>query len=141
MTNDFLQRFIAAQEPVYQQVLHELKQGKKVSHWMWFIFPQLRGLGLSDMAYEYGIPDVETAKAYIRHPILGQRLLECSGLLLKCSDTSIHHILGSPDDMKLRSCMTLFAHTATASPVFLEVLIKYFDGQMDDLTLLMLHPE
>ena len=107
-----LERFVLAQSPVYQDVLRELKAGMKMSHWMWFIFPQIRGLGRSPVSIEYAISSHEEASAYLKHPILGPRLRECTSLVLLVEGRSIEEIFGSPDDMKFRSSMTLYAHVS-----------------------------
>jgi len=130
-----LQRFVKAQDPVYDEVLTELRNGLKESHWMWFIFPQIRGLGHSQMAVKFGIASREEAEAYLKHPILGPRLRECSRLVTQVDGRSIHEILGSPDDMKFKSSMTLFATVAPEEHVFQEALQKYFGGELDRLTL------
>ena len=130
-----LQRFVKAQDPVYDEVCAELRNGRKTSHWMWFIFPQIRGLGHSQMAVKFGIGSREEAEAYLRHPILGARLKECSQLLNQVEGRSIHQILGSPDDMKFKSSMTLFASVAPEEHVFTAALKKYFGGEFDQLTL------
>jgi uncharacterized protein (DUF1810 family) len=130
-----LQRFVDAQHPVYAQVLAELRAGRKASHWMWFIFPQLRGLGSSPMAQHYAIASLEEARAYLAHPLLGARLRECSALVAAVQGRSAHQIFGSPDDMKFRSSMTLFAHAADDAAVFVECLAKYYGGVEDAATL------
>jgi uncharacterized protein (DUF1810 family) len=130
-----LQRFLDAQNPVYARVLQELSAGEKVSHWMWFIFPQLRGLGRSQMAYEFGIASREEAEAYLKHPVLGPRLVECTRLVLAVEGRSILDILGAPDDMKFRSSMTLFDHVDPRNPVFRDALRKYFGDEADNVTL------
>lgn len=109
--------------------------GRKESHWMWFIFPQLRALGRSGMAQRYGIEDAAEASAYWEHPLLGPRLRRCAELVLAHRDRSVHEIFGSPDDLKLCSCMTLFETIATAEPVFGQVLAAFYDGQRDPATL------
>ena len=129
-----LQRFVEAQAPVYERVRAELKNGRKQSHWMWFIFPQIAGLGHSTMAQRYAISSRREAEAYIKHAILGPRLLECTTLLLQVDGKSAHAILGSPDDMKFRSCMTLFAHAAPEEQVFRAAIDKYFGGNEDPST-------
>lgn len=124
-----LQRFFQAQEPVYAQVLTELHAGKKTSHWMWFIFPQLKELGRSSTAQFYGIASGAEAQEYAQHPILGMRLKQCSQILLEHRQKTAHEIFGSPDDMKLRSCMTLFALAAPGERVFTDVLDAFYpDG-------------
>ena len=130
-----LQRFVNAQNPVYQQVCAELRAGKKESHWMWFIFPQLRGLGHRAMATAFGIVSRQEAQAYLDHAVLGPRLRECTHLVNLVKDRSIRQILGTPDDLKFRSSMTLFASVASDKQVFNEALVKYFDGKPDPLTL------
>ena len=133
-----LQRFVAAQASVYPQVQAELAAGAKRSHWMWFIFPQLKGLGRSAMAQQYGIASKDEAQAYWQHPLLGPRLQRCSALVLGVEGKTALQILGSPDDMKFRSCMTLFAQVAPAEPVFDAALKKYFGGVPDPNTLALL---
>lgn len=130
-----LERFVQAQDPVIVQVLNELRAGRKRSHWMWFVFPQLKGLGHSAMAQRYGISSPEEAKAYFEHPILGPRLVECTGLANRIEDKSANQIFGDPDDMKFRSAMTLFAHTAPDPEIFQTALRKYFNGKPDPLTI------
>ncbi len=133
-----LQRFVDAQAPVYARVEAELRAGRKASHWMWFVFPQLEGLGRSAMARHYGIASRAEAQAYWRHPLLGARLRQCSELVLAVEGKSALQILGSPDDLKFRSCMTLFAQVAPDEPVFAAALQKYFGGEMDSRTLELL---
>lgn len=130
-----LQRFVDAQDSVYYQVRAELEQGHKRSHWMWFVFPQIAGLGTSPMARRYALGSLAEAQAYLRHPILGPRLVECAALVQQVEGRTIHQIFGSPDDMKFRSSMTLFAQAAPDQPVFQAALEKYFAGQLDPLTL------
>ena len=129
-----LQRFVQAQEPVYAEVCAELQAARKRTHWMWFIFPQLKGLGQSDTARYFGIDSLEEALAYWRHPVLGQRLKECAELVLHSTGTSAHEIFGTPDEAKLRSCMTLFAEVAGDEPVFRQVLQRFFEGKPDSRT-------
>jgi uncharacterized protein (DUF1810 family) len=129
-----LQRFVDAQAPVYGRVCGELRNGRKQSHWMWFIFPQIAGLGHSPMAQRYAISSLAEAKAYLEHPILGPRLRECTRLVLSVEGRSAREILGAPDDMKFRSCLTLFAHAAPEEPLFHDALRKYFCGAFDPLT-------
>jgi uncharacterized protein (DUF1810 family) len=124
-----LDRFIAAQEQTYAQALSEIRAGRKRSHWMWFIFPQLKGLGASSNAHFYGIDDLAEATAYLQHPILGPRLIEISRALLALPGNNATAVMGGPDDMKLRSSMTLFSRVNGADAVFEEVLDKYFHGQ------------
>lgn len=129
-----LQQFVDAQAPVIDQVLEELRAGRKRSHWMWYIFPQLRGLGHSAMAHAYGIRDLDEARAYLAHPVLGPRLRECATLVAAVQDRGIYEIFGSPDDMKFRSSMTLFFYADPGELAFQECLRKYFGGQVDALT-------
>jgi len=135
-----LERFVDAQDAVYAAVRAELASGLKRSHWMWFIFPQLTPLGRSHTARYYGIDSSNEARAYWRHPLLGERLRECASLVLATSGRSAHDIFGSPDDLKLRSCMTLFAEAVPDEPVFHAVLERYFDGKPDPLTVALLNP-
>ena len=130
-----LDRFVQAQDPVWQDVRRELRAGSKRIHWMWFVFPQLRGLGHSAMAQRYGLASRAEARAYHAHPVLGPRLLDCTGLVNAVPDRSINQILGSPDDMKFRSSMTLFAAVAPDEPAFRQALDRFFDGVPDPLTL------
>jgi uncharacterized protein (DUF1810 family) len=129
-----LQRFVGAQEGVYARVLAELSAGRKLSHWMWFIFPQIAGLGFSAMAQRYAISSREEAKAYFAHAILGPRLIECTHLVLAVENRTIHAILGSPDDLKFRSSMTLFS-AISGDPVFDQAIAKYYAGAKDQATL------
>ncbi|MBS0445563.1 MAG: DUF1810 domain-containing protein [Proteobacteria bacterium] len=134
-----LQRFVRAQEPVYRDVLAELGAGRKTSHWMWFIFPQLAALGRSGTAKFYGIASRDEAVAYWKHAVLGPRLKECAGLVLAAAvRKSAHDIFGSPDDLKLRSSMTLFGAVAADEPVFGRVLDACHAGQPDPQTLALL---
>ena len=130
-----LQRFVDAQSAVFDAVCAELAAGRKRGHWMWFIFPQLKGLGRSSTAQFYGISGREEAEAYLRHPVLGGRLRQCTQLLLGVQDRSINEIVGSPDDMKFRSCMTLFAQVTKDNQVFVDAVNKYYAGKLDDWTL------
>ncbi len=130
-----LQRFVEAQDGVYEQVLSELRAGRKTSHWMWFVFPQIEGLGYSAMAQRYAIGGRAEAEAYLRHPVLGPRLRECTVLVNAVEGRSVHEIFGSPDDMKFRSSMTLFAACAGDAGEFQAALDKYFGGVSDSLTL------
>jgi len=130
-----LKRFVDAQEPVYEQVLVELRNGRKEGHWMWFIFPQHRGLGHSHMATTFGIASQQEGEAYLEHAVLGPRLRECTHLVNLIEGRSIHQIFGHPDDLKFRSSMTLFASIALDNQVFKAALQKYFAGQLDPLTL------
>ena len=133
-----LARFLSAQAGVYPQVLAELGAGQKRSHWIWFIFPQMKGLGVSSHSQFYGIGSLEEAKAYWRHPVLGPRLEECTILVNQVQKTPIDRILGSPDDLKFRSSMTLFSRAARDTAVFTQALDKYFGGKPDLLTLELL---
>lgn len=130
-----LQRFVDAQEGVYEGACAELRRGRKTGHWMWFIFPQLRGLGSSSMAEYYGITSLAEARAYLDHPLLGERLIECSRIVTLIEGRTLMEIFGSPDDMKFKSSMTLFAHAATENSIFIEALNKYCEGKFDPLTL------
>jgi uncharacterized protein (DUF1810 family) len=132
------EHFVAAQERVYAEVLAELRGGKKRGHWMWFIFPQLTALGRSETARRYGIADLAMAKAYLGHPVLGPRLTECSEAVLAIRGKSAHGIFGSPDDMKLRSSMTLFARANDGAGPFRAVLEAYYGGVEDPLTVELL---
>jgi len=129
-----LERFVDAQNPVYEQVLAELRNGQKEGHWMWFIFPQLRGLGYSHMATAFGIASRQEAEAYLAHQILGRRLRECTDLVNLVEGRSINQLFGYPDDLKFRSSMTLFAGITLDNHVFKDALQKYFAGQPDHLT-------
>lgn len=133
-----LQRFVDAQQPLYERALAELRAGHKRSHWIWFIFPQVSGLGRSDMAQRYALSGLEEAQAYMTHPLLGPRLLECTQAVLHHLGTSPRAMLGSPDDMKLRSSMTLFNLAAPQHDAFRLVLEGFFDGKADDYTLKLL---
>jgi uncharacterized protein (DUF1810 family) len=135
-----LHRFVKAQDPVYVQVCTELKRGIKTGHWMWFIFPQIAGLGTSEMARRFAISSLGEAEAYVKHPVLGKRLQECTALVLKVSGKTAHEIFGSPDDLKFRSCMTLFSRATVKNPVFQDNLTKYFNGKPDPLTTEFLRP-
>ena len=131
-----LERFLAAQDNgVYDQALLEIKCGKKRSHWMWFVVPQLKGLGSSPTAEYYGITDLEAAAEYLRHPILGKRLIGISATLLELPGADANAVFGYPDDLKLHSCMTLFSQVEDSDNVFREVLEKYFAGKPDRKTL------
>ena len=130
-----INRFIRAQENIYLQVVNELQNGKKTSHWMWFIFPQIEGLGFSSTSKYYSIKTIAEAKEYVMHPVLGKRLLECSTILLNIEGKSAESIFGYPDNLKLQSSITLFSFTSTESTVFLNVLNKYFNNKKDQKTL------
>jgi uncharacterized protein (DUF1810 family) len=138
-----LGRFLEAQQGCYQRVLEELAVGRKTSHWMWFIFPQLEGLGVSATARRFGLAGLDEARAYLAHPLLGQRLRECTRAVLAVEGRSAHEIFGAPDDLKLRSCLTLFAAAvspgaACAEQLFSEALAKYYGGEPDPRTLELL---
>ena len=130
-----INRFIRAQENIYPQVVNELQNGKKTSHWMWFIFPQIEGLGFSSTSKYYSIKTIEEAKEYVMHPLLGKRLLECSNILLNIKGKSAESIFGYPDHLKLQSSMTLFTFISPESPAFPGVLNKYFNNEKDQKTL------
>ncbi len=134
-----LQIFVQAQEDIYEQALAELKNGSKESHWMWFVFPQIAGLGNSEMARKYAIPNMADAKAYLSHDLLGSRLRECTEAVLAVEGRTAHEILGSPDDMKLKSCMTLFEVADGPDSIFSSILEKYFEGQRDERSLMILN--
>jgi uncharacterized protein (DUF1810 family) len=130
-----LQHFVEAQEPLYPDVVSELGAGRKQSHWMWFIFPQIAGLGRSAMAQKYAIGSRGKAEAFLAHPILGPRLRECTRLVIAVQERSAHAIFGSPDDMKFRSSMTLFAKTTSDNADFVAAIAQYFDGKFDEATI------
>ena len=130
-----LQRFIDAQEPIYEAVLQELKQGIKIGHWMWYIFPQIKGLARSSTAQQFAISSLEEAQAYGENFLLGARLKQCTQLVLKVEDRSIKQIFGYPDNLKFRSSMTLFLEATTDNQLFQDALVKYFEGEPDQLTL------
>jgi uncharacterized protein (DUF1810 family) len=129
------EHFVEAQDRVYPAVLAELEAGKKRTHWMWFIFPQLSALGRSATAQRYGLNSLEHAQAYLRHPVLGARLIECTRLVNAVEQRTAHQIFGSPDDLKFRSSMTLFARAAPDEPLFRDALDMYYGGVEDQLTL------
>lgn len=129
-----LQRFVTAQDPVYDTVIGELRAGRKQSHWIWFIFPQVRGLGRSPTAQHYAIASRDEAVAYLGHDVLGPRLRECTRLVLEIEGCSAREVFGSPDDLKLRSSMTLFARCTDDNADFVGVLEKFYGGQEDDAT-------
>ena len=134
-----LDRFVTAQAPVIDEVREELRAGRKRSHWMWFVFPQLKGLGMSSTARHHGIASVAEARAYLAHPVLGPRLRECCEILLALpSDRSAYAIFGSPDDLKLRSCLTLFSQAAPEDDLFRRGLERFYGGQPDERTLALL---
>lgn len=136
MGNDFdLERFVQAQDPVYATVLAELRAGHKRSHWMWFIFPQIAGLGSSDKAQRYAIVSGDEAAAYLAHPLLGRRLRECAAIVAALGTDSAHAVFGHPDELKFHSSMTLFADVAPDEAVFQACIDKFFDGDPDPQTL------
>lgn len=130
-----LDRYIEAQRGLFEQACSELRRGRKTGHWMWFIYPQIAGLGASAMSQQYAIGSLDEARAYLAHPVLGPRLREICGIVLGVQDRGVEEIFGYPDDMKLRSSMTLFAHAAADDTVFAQVLEKYFGGVEDERTL------
>lgn len=134
-----LDRFVQAQTLMYPSVLKQIQNGKKTSHWMWYMFPQLRGLGTSTMAHIYGISGLGEAKAYLAHPVLSTRLYELCGELLKHKDKTAMEIFGDIDEMKLKSSMTLFALTSEDCTIFDEVLEHFFGGEMDEVTLKLIN--
>ena len=137
-----LKRFAGAQERDYAAALSEIRGGRKRTHWMWYIFPQIAGLGLSETSRFYAIRDVSEAEEFLAHPVLGRRLVEISNALLEVEGKTANQIFGSPDDMKLKSSMTLFGALDETNPVFQNVLNKYFSGAKDEKTLqLISHPE
>ena len=133
-----LTRFIEAQGAIYAQVVEELTRGRKQSHWIWFVFPQLRGLGRSATAERFAIASRAEAIAYLAHPVLRSRLIECTSLLLAHAGRRIEHILHDPDHLKFHSCMTLFSEVAPAEPLFAEALEAFFSGKKDEATLRLL---
>jgi len=134
-----LDRFVRAQAADYDRALSELRDGEKRSHWMWYVFPQIEGLGQSPMSHRYSIKSAAEARAYLDHPVLGPRLRECAAVVYNIVGRSALEIFGSPDDMKLRSCASLFA-SVSDNGIFEQVLQKYFDGQHDEETLRLLTP-
>jgi uncharacterized protein (DUF1810 family) len=136
MTDAFqLRRFVDAQESVFAEVLAELRAGRKTSHWMWFVFPQIAGLGHSSTARHYAIRSLDEAKAYLAHPVLGPRLRECTALVNAVRSRTASDIFGYPDDLKFRSSMTLFAHATPENQEFLNALERYYGGEFDQATL------
>jgi uncharacterized protein (DUF1810 family) len=133
-----LARFLQAQERDYERAMSEIRSGRKRSHWMWYIFPQFEGLGFSSTSRHYAIKSLAEAEAYLRHPVLGPRLLQSARAALDLDGRSATEIFGSPDDMKLRSCATLFARVSPAGSVFHQLIDKYFGGERDDKTLALL---
>jgi uncharacterized protein (DUF1810 family) len=133
-----LDRFLRAQSGAYDQALSEIKNGRKRSHWMWYVFPQMAGLGYSYTSQQYGIKSRDEALAYLFHPVLGARLRECFEAVNAVQDRSASHIFGDPDDLKLRSCATLFAAVSDSPSVFDQLLEQYFEGERDERTLALL---
>ena len=133
-----LSRFVEAQEDDYARALAEIRSGRKQSHWMWYVFPQFDGLGSSPMSQRYAIKSIAEAEAYLRHPILGPRLVECAEAAAALQGTSAAQVFGYPDDLKLRSCATLFARVSPGGSVFERLLEKYFQGEPDEKTLYLL---
>lgn len=136
-----LARFIEAQQSVYTQALAEIAAGRKRTHWMWYVFPQVSGLGSSPTSVQYAIRSRDEAREYLAHPVLGRRLVECAEAVLQIRDRSAHVIFGSPDDMKLRSSATLFASVSLDGSVFHRIIDKYFDGKQDERTIEILNRE
>ena len=130
-----MQRFLTAQEAAYPRALAEIKNGQKQSDWMWYIFPQVQGLGFSEQSKYYAIKDLREARLFLEHPVLGNRLIEISTTLYALEGRTAHQVFGSPDDLKLKSCMTLFCFLPDADPVFNAVLDKFFNGVKDHKTL------
>jgi uncharacterized protein (DUF1810 family) len=135
-----LNRFVRAQDESYEQALSELQRGRKQSHWMWYVFPQLDGLGSSSTSKLYAIKSEDEARAYLAHPVLGPRLAECAEAILAVDGKSAAAILGSPDDLKLKSCATLFAHVSPPGSLFERILDKFYGGERDAATLRLLAP-
>jgi uncharacterized protein (DUF1810 family) len=135
-----LQRFTGAQDPVFAAVQEELRQGRKRTHWMWFIFPQLAALGASPIAKHYGIVSLAEARAYLAHPVLGPRLRSCCELLMQLQACTAHQVFGHPDELKLRSCLTLFDLAGGGEALFKQCLDKYYDGERDPRTIELLQP-
>ncbi|MCF0063303.1 DUF1810 domain-containing protein [Dyadobacter chenwenxiniae] len=134
-----LDKFLTAQEGDYAGALAEMKRGRKQGHWIWYIFPQITGLGMSSTSVYYAIADMEQANRYFQHPVLGRRLVEISNVILAVESKTANQIMGTPDDLKLRSSMTLFSMIENADPVFQEVLNKYFNGNPDQKTIEILN--
>ena len=138
LTTHGLQRFVEAQDRVYESVCNELALGEKTSHWMWFVFPQLKGLGRSPIARRYGLESADEALGFWQNPILGTRLKQCMKLVLAQPNTTARDIFGSTDDLKFKSCMTLFAQVAPEEPAFQQALARFFGGKPDETTLKLL---
>ena len=130
-----LERFLEAQIFTYEAAMNELSQGKKTGHWIWYIFPQIEGLGSTDMTKLFSIKSTQEASAYLKHPILGKRLVESCEILLNLDATSISEVMGFPDDLKLRSSMTLFESVSKPNSIFRKVLIRYFDDELDETSI------
>jgi uncharacterized protein (DUF1810 family) len=139
--DDGIERFLSAQEKAYDNALREIKNGMKESHWMWFVFPQIRGLGFTEYNVYFGLKNLDEAKQYLEHPILGKRLVEISQAVLSQQGKTAMEIFGRPDERKLRSCMTLFSQIQNADPVFEKVLEKYYNGSKDEKTISILHSQ
>ena len=135
---DGIERFISAQQDTYARALEEIRSGRKQSHWMWFVFPQIRGLGFTDYNVYFGLKDLDEAREYLNDPVLGKRLVEISQAVLGLNGKTALEIFGKPDQRKLRSCMTLFSRIADADPVFGKVLQKYYGGILDEKTISIL---
>ncbi|KIO54663.1 DUF1810 domain-containing protein [Flavobacterium hibernum] len=135
---DGIERFISAQQDTYARALEEIRSGRKQSHWMWFVFPQIRGLGFTDYNVYFGLKDLDEAREYLNDPVLGKRLVEVSQAVLGLNGKTALEIFGKPDQRKLRSCMTLFSRIADADPVFGKVLQKYYGGILDEKTISIL---
>ncbi len=135
---DGIERFISAQHDTYARALEEIRSGRKQSHWMWFVFPQIRGLGFTDYNVYFGLKDLDEAREYLNDPVLGKRLVEVSQAVLGLNGKTALEIFGKPDQRKLRSCMTLFSRIADADPVFGKVLQKYYGGILDEKTISIL---
>ena len=133
-----LERFVIAQEPIFEQACKELLQECKTGHWMWFIFPQIAGLGFSAMSREFAISSLEEARAYLAHPVLGPRLREVCSLVNQIKDKSMHQVFGSPDDLKLKSSLTLFAQATVDNALFMDILKNQFERQFDQRTLVLI---
>ncbi|HEY0242090.1 MAG TPA: DUF1810 domain-containing protein [Gemmatimonadaceae bacterium] len=133
-----LNRFIEAQNTNYEDAVSELREGRKRSHWMWYVFPQITGLGNSAMSYRYGITSADEARAYLAHPVLGTRLIECAEAVLTIRNRSANEIFGSPDDLKLKSSATLFAQVSPPGSVFEQILDKYYSSERDSRTLALI---
>lgn len=139
MVNNNLSRFLDAQNQTYLKALSEIKNGRKETHWMWYIFPQMKGLGQSETAKFYGITDLKEGEDFLNHPVLGKHLIEISEAVLNLEGKTAMQIFGSPDNIKLKSSMTLFSYIKNSNLIFSKVLDKYFEGKSDELTLELLH--